>query len=284
MATTPASSDVAHLILTAHLVKLRNRAGLSQEEAAKKLRCAQSRITHIERQRNAPRYELLREMLRVYEAEDWLPELEHLLDLTQRREWWKSEDFSSDAAGFSTYVGLFAGASRAEVFEMRLIHGLLQTEDYAREVIRSGQGNRDVETKVAARMRLREAITREPNPVPLEIILDEMALKRRIGTPEIMQQQYAYLLKLAEHENIHLRITPADVGWHPALTGSFELLHFPIEDHHGFVMIDSRTETIWLKEKAQVDHYSQVMARAQEAALRPDDSITLIEELAKEKK
>ncbi|MBO2463452.1 helix-turn-helix domain-containing protein [Actinomadura violacea] len=127
--------------------------------------------------------------------------------------------------GFTEYQQREAEASQVRVYQLTLIHGLLQTEEYSRAVIGHNQDVDTVERLVAERLKRQELLTRE-NPPYVWFTLDEAALRRKIAGPEIMRSQLAHLLDLDERPNISIDIVPQREGYYPGLAGSFTILTF----------------------------------------------------------
>jgi transcriptional regulator with XRE-family HTH domain len=116
-----------------------------------------------------------------------------------------------------------AQATTLRSFEMVVVPGLLQTEDYARALLtdRIGSGADDVDDKVAARME-RQAVLDRDSPPELWVVMDEAVLHRRIGGPHVMREQINNLTVAARRPNIVIQVIPAAVGVHdgfPAAAG-----------------------------------------------------------------
>src|SRR6266496_3439755 len=109
----------------------------------------------------------------------------------QQKGWWT--DFEDVLpAGFDIYVGLEAEAASLRDYHTHLVHGLLQTEDYARTLLRAmrlGDDPDDVERLVTLRMRRQPILRREGQPLDLWAVLDEAVLRRPIGGPTVMREQ-----------------------------------------------------------------------------------------------
>jgi hypothetical protein len=104
-----------------------------------------------------------------------------------------------------------------------LVPGVLQTEDYAREVIRSGlliAPPGEVERRVQVKMT-RQRVLIKDQPADLAVVLDEAALLRRVGGAEVMRGQLAHLAGMAERPNVTIQVLPLSAGAHPATTGEF---------------------------------------------------------------
>lgn len=113
-------------------------------------------------------------------------------------------------------------ASLIRVFQPLLVPGLLQTEEYARAVIASYRAQPDaVSVALGTRLGRQEILYRESDPCHLVAVIDETALRRRIGDPELMRDQLKAILSACERPNIRVQVIPADTGAYPGLDGPF---------------------------------------------------------------
>jgi transcriptional regulator with XRE-family HTH domain len=103
-----------------------------------------------------------------------------------------------------------------------LIDGLLQTEDYARRILAVSPGvtDEEVDARIAARMRRQEILTHESPPAAW-FLVDEAALRRRVGSPDIMAAQLTHLAAVARLPNLTIQVVPAIE--HAGLLGGFSL-------------------------------------------------------------
>ncbi len=137
---------------------------------------------------------------------------------SRQKGWWHAYSDTIQPQ-FATYLGLESAASEIRIYEVSLIPGLLQTEDYARAVISAGMNgeHEDIERRVALRMaRQQPALTRADSP-KLRVVLDEAALRRTVGGPDLMRMQLEYLLGLASLPNVAVQVIPFGGGAHPAM-------------------------------------------------------------------
>jgi transcriptional regulator with XRE-family HTH domain len=103
-----------------------------------------------------------------------------------------------------------------------LLDGLLQTEDYARAILAVGPGvtENEINDRLAARMKRQVTLTRD-NPPTAWFLLDEAALRRRVGSPEVMAVQTAHLAGVARLPNVTIQVVPNIE--HAGLLGGFSL-------------------------------------------------------------
>src|SRR6185437_5766116 len=196
---TEQSPTVRRRRLALELRRLREAARLTCEEVAEHLECSASKISRVETGRVSVSPRDVRDMLELYGVTG--KERDSLVQLardSRQKGWWHAySDPHNPQIG--TYVGLESAASEIRVYEVSLIPSLLQTEDYARAIITSGMMNGagdNTERSVALRMARQPALTRAEPPL-LWTVLDEAALRRRVGGAELMRAQLEHVLELA---------------------------------------------------------------------------------------
>src|SRR5258708_15736645 len=178
------------------LRRLREAARLTCDEVADHLECSASKISRGETGRVSVSPRDVRDMLDLYGVP--AEQRESLVQLardSRQKGWWHAYS-DTMMPQFATYLGLESAASEIRIYEVNLIPGLLQTEDYARSVIRAGMMNsprEDVERHVALRLARQPAVTRD-DPPKVWAVLDEAALRRRVGGAGLMRLQLEPLL------------------------------------------------------------------------------------------
>jgi hypothetical protein len=128
--------------------------------------------------------------------------------------------------GFPKFVELERQASAIRGFGLALVTGLLQTEEYAREILLTIQSPEVVDQFLATRMERQAVLTRD-KPPRLWVTLDERALRCIVGGPEVMRGQLEHLLEASRRPNIMVEVVPQDTVAHAGLEGSFTLLTLP---------------------------------------------------------
>jgi hypothetical protein len=158
------------------------------------------------------------------------------------------------------YVGLEAAASVIRTYQIQFVPGLLQTEGYARALIR--QGAAESEEEIARRSELRasrQEILRRPDAPQLWVVVDEGALRRPVGSREIVREQLKYLTEMADHPAVTLQILSFSAGAHSAMGGPFSILRFAEPDLQDVVYIEQLTSALYLDKPVEVDSYLEVM-------------------------
>jgi transcriptional regulator with XRE-family HTH domain len=130
---------------------------------------------------------------------------------------------------YTAYISFEAEAQTVRNYESLFIPGLLQTEDYARALIRGNlpmANHKQVEQRVQARMG-RQGLLQKDDPLQLWAIMDEAALRRQVGGADVMRGQLAAITAAAGEPHITVQVIPFSAGAHAGMQGSFLLLDFP---------------------------------------------------------
>jgi hypothetical protein len=246
-----------------------------------------SRIGHPETARNPPKPDDLKQMLSYYGRSERLDFFLDLLDRARRKNWWDGIGDSVVPSWFDLYLGLEEGAARLEAYDALAVPGLLQTPEYAEAIIRGGMLDSLPDTEIRRRVELRMArqsvLTRALDPLHLWAIVDEAVLRRQVGGPEVLRSQLQHLLGAADRPRLDLQVLLASAGAHPALHGSFTIMHFPLEGDYGVVYAERRLGGEYFEEPHEIDVYTRVMNRIRVVALNLEESraflASVIEEL-----
>jgi transcriptional regulator with XRE-family HTH domain len=270
--------------LALELRRLRETAGLTCEQVAEHLECSASKISRVETGRVSVSPRDVRDMLDLYDVPGGQREsLVQLARDSRQKGWWHA--FSDTMLPqFATYLGLESAASEIRIYEVNLIPGLLQTEDYARAVIRAGMMNspsEDVERSVALRMARQPAVTRD-DPPKVWAVMDEAALRRRVGGASLMRMQLEHLLTQAQLPNVAVQVIPFAGGAHPAMGRPFVILVFPDRVDTDVVYLEDLTSSLYLEDVAEVDRYNVFFNHLRATALSFADSSALIASVLKE--
>ena len=265
--TTPAEptsvpySSVQGLLVGRYLHRLRESRGISAEQAAEAIRGSHSTISQMEHGQVRFKERDVVDLLTLYGVADGL-ECAVLLNLAgevNTPDWWH------DSTGilpfrFEPYVGLEAAASVIRTYQIQFVPGLLQTEGYARALIRQGSAVSDEEIAWRSELRAsRQEILRRPDAPRLWAVLDEGALRRPVGSREIAREQLRYLMDIADHPAVTLQILPFSAGAHSAVGGPFTILRFAEHDLQDVVYVEQLTSALYLEKAVEVDSYREVM-------------------------
>jgi transcriptional regulator with XRE-family HTH domain len=273
--------------LGAELRRLRNKSGLTLDEVAERMTCSTSKISRLETGKAIPKVPDVSELMRIYGvASD--TERDMLLRLVRdgrEHGWWESytegvqpEKYFLDV--LARYPSLENDARTVRSFDLTILHGLLQTEDYSRAVIGSLLPHHpaaDIDQLVALRQRRQQAVRRRvPRPMELIALIDEVVLQRPVGGPAVMAAQLDRLLADAGRPNVTMRVLPLGVGILRAHAGHFVLLDIPTELGSDVVYIEGHAGETFLDTEPDLQLYSEVFSDALDNSLSPDESAELI--------
>lgn len=264
------------------LRRLRQTAGVAIPSVAERLECSVSTVSRMETGETVVHVRDVREMLDMYGLTDGA-QREALLTLAREAQphgWWQRYRVPAD---LERYIGLEADAAELRAFEVNIVHGLLQTEDYARALFHVGRHDattEDIELKVALRMRRQDVLQRQPEPVRLWLIQDEAALHRLIGGPAVMRAQLSRLIQAADSPNVTIQVLPFSRGAYRGMGGPFALVRPTDPEVPPVVYLESTERNLYLKKLTEVERYAAVFDNLRESALSADDSQQFINAIA----
>jgi transcriptional regulator with XRE-family HTH domain len=167
------------------------------------------------------------------------------------------------------YVNLQAEALALHVYCTHFLHGLLQTEEYARAVFRSVRPSMDgeeIEQAVQARLRTQKLLTRKP-ACRMTFVLEESALLRKTGGRAVWEGQFRHLLKLSELHNVELQVMSLSRETNAGVDGPMTLLETP--DHHTIGYVSGQQGSYFLTEPDDISvmchRYGTLRAQAFDA-------------------
>jgi transcriptional regulator with XRE-family HTH domain len=281
----PEGPTVRRRRLGAELRRLREANSLKLEEVAEQLGLAPSTLSRIETGKAPTKTAYLTTMLGMYGIDD--PAVRKVLvDMAReghRKGWWSIYD-DVLPSGFDIYVGLEAEASGLRSYETDVVHGLLQTTDYAAAVLRELRP-RDSAEQVARgvdlRMQRQRLLDSDP-PLDLWLILDEGAIRRNIGGAKVMRPQLEHLIQASRWSNVTLQVLGFETGAHAGLVGPFSILQFPERGDSEVAYTESVGGMIYLEKEREVRACAEAFDRMRAAALSPAASIELIQQVQEE--
>ncbi len=276
----PSSPTVRRRRLAAELRRLRERSDLTGEYVAEQMQWSASKLSRIENAHTTPRPSEIKKLLLLYDVDgQYAEDLVALAQDAKRKGWWKAyADALPDA--HAGYIGMEAEATSSSQWAPEVVIGLLQTEDYAREVIRTTSVNvppGEIERIVEARMIRQNILKRDP-PFELTVVLDESVLLRRIGDNSVMSLQLSRLLEASEYASLTLRVLPLD-AFHPVVAGAFNLLQFgQVHDvgYHDIAYLEHFTGSLYIEAERETFQYKQGFERLCESSLDPSSSRDVI--------
>lgn len=276
---TPYSPMTRRLRLAGNLRRLRQDAGLTVTQAAQRAGWPTSKLTRLERgEAERPKPEDVKHLLDKYGVTD-TGRREVMLDLardTRYRGWWRG--YRDVFRG--VLPDLEYGASLIRSYEALYVPGLLQTAEYAAAVFRSeGHDGIAVARRVAARLARQDILAREHPPM-LWVLIDEAALRKRIGGSHVMAEQLRHLVNAASRSHVSVRVVADQAGAHPGMMGAFTLLTFPSPEDPTMVYLESARTSLCMETSEDLSRYEGIYEQVSAAALPDRQSVALITDVA----
>ncbi|MFJ5925970.1 helix-turn-helix domain-containing protein [Kitasatospora sp. NPDC092948] len=277
-------SMVRRILLGSQLRRLRESCAISREDAGYAIRASESKISRMELGRVSFKERDVADLLSLYGLAGGA-ERETLLALVREANksgWWHSyNDVLPN--WFQTYMGLEEAAALIRTYEVQFVPGLLQCDEYARAIFaqnRPALADDEIERRVALRARRQKLLTEGRGP-KLWAVIDEAALRRPVGGPEVMRAQLEHLVDLAQLPSVILQVMPFRFGAHAGESGAFSVLRFPEQDLPDVVYLEQLTSALYLDKRDDVDEYVQVMERLCVDSLTPQQTLDLLQGILK---
>ena len=254
---------VLRMVLGKRLRHLRERAGVSFEDAARAIEVTPLTVRRMEKAEVGLRIPYVKELLRTYgvlakEIEDFV----HLAREANQPGWWYTyRDVLPD--WFSAYVSLESEATVIRLYEPHYVPGLLQTDDYAAALLRIGFPNasdEDIRRRVALRLK-RQDLLDKPEAPAVWAVLDETVLRRPVGGAEVMRAQIDHLSEVLEYPKVRIQIMRFTAGPHPGAFGPFHYFRFGFSELPDVVYTESLAGAQYFDQPADVVTYLEVLDR-----------------------
>ncbi|MFJ6935460.1 helix-turn-helix domain-containing protein [Streptomyces sp. NPDC101132] len=274
------------------LRKLREDKGMTAEQVAERLLVSQSKISRLENGRRSISQRDVRDLCEVYDVDDrrLVDSLMQMAKDSRQQGWWHA--FGD--IPYSVYIGLETDAASLRVYEPQIIPGLLQTQEYAAAIIRGAlpeTAQQDIEKRVQVRIRRQERVSEtesdnERGPLRLWAVIDEAALRRRVGDTTVMIRQLEHLIRQSELPHVTVQVMPFSMGAHPGVNGQYAILEFPDASDSTVVYIEGVTSDLYLEKANDVQRYSVMYEHLRAQALNVEQTrdfiAGVIEEHAKD--
>ncbi|MEU3748165.1 MULTISPECIES: helix-turn-helix transcriptional regulator [Streptomyces] len=252
--------------------RMRVKKGLTQEQLGSQMGYTGAAISAMERQLHSVSDEMLvlieRELGSGTGIFEEMRELVRLEKLPEQ---------------FRGYAPIEQKAVALWLYANHVVHGLFQTEAYARALIAGGHPEPTAERTeelVVGRMA-RKALFDRKQVCEIELVLDESVLRRPIGSEEIMREQLAYLAECARRRNVNLQVLPLDAGLGGEYAGDRGMMNIvETASHDRVTFLEIQGESLLITDRAKVSTHIQRYAKIRAHALDPRRSLGLIEELA----
>jgi transcriptional regulator with XRE-family HTH domain len=270
------------------LQRLRAEAGLQQGAAGEALGVSRYTVGKIERGKAFPTEEQLPKLLKLYKV---TPEDRAAIIATIEqgrsygRAWYERPETQAVFPGDSyRYFSLEDAAERLLVHSGTYVPGLLQTREYIEAIVSFGQKHESAEHReafVEARLKRQEVLTRR-NPLTLDAICMESALRAVVGGPEVMRAQLRHLVSCAKQQNVTLRVIPFSAGAPSIAAALFTIIDFPGTDNRSVVSQERVGGDTLAEEPAEVRRARRRFVDARTHTLDAEATIRRIEEIEKE--
>ncbi|MFE9221844.1 helix-turn-helix domain-containing protein [Streptomyces lavendulae] len=265
--------------LGSELRRLREISGMTTQQVAERLLISQPKISLLENGRRLAKPRDVRDLCGLYGVKDQR-RVDHLMQLSResgQQGWWNSYG----DIPYGPYIGLEAEAASIRIYEPSVIPGLLQTPAYARAVIAGTIPHVTAEqagARLQVRLRRQDRLGAPRDPLRLWAVLDESALRRVVGSREVMREQLGHLTRLGAQPHITVQVLPHGVGAHPGVSGQFSLLEFADAADMSVVYLERFTSDVYLEKRSDVRLYRDMYAHLQARALSPDNTRHFIDE------
>ncbi|WP_181766045.1 helix-turn-helix domain-containing protein [Streptomyces albidus (ex Kaewkla and Franco 2022)] len=284
MADGRTAPTVGQMVLGMRLRDLRERAGCSFADAAAALSVNTTTIRRMEKAEVGLKPPYVEKLLKTY----GIPEAEaasflSLVEEANRPGWWhRFRDVLP--SWFSLYVSLEGEASLIRAYEPHCVPGLLQTEEYATALLRTGFPNADDEElsrRVALRME-RQDLLRRPDAPRLWVVLEEQVVRRHVGEASVMRGQLDRLIESTAMPNVTVQVIPFTAGPHPAMFGPFQLFRFDIPELPDIVYSESLSGAVYHDERPDTAVFLEALDRMGAQAAPASRTESLLGEIRKE--
>ena len=280
----PGSATVRRMLVGAHLRRLREEKHISRADAGYTIRASESKMSRLETGRVAFKERDISDLLMYYGVTDpeERDEVLRLVREANRPSWWREFDDVMPTY-FQNYIGLEEAAQTLRTYETHFVPGLLQTPDYARAVLSSmvpPVTGRDLERAVTLRLT-RQRVLDRADPMVVWAVVEETALRRRVGSRGTHRAQLEHLVELTDRRNVTVQVLPVDSGVH-AGGGAFSILRFADGDLPDVVYVEGLVGASYVDKVEQVERYVEVMNRLSVQSLTPDASVVFVKKLLAE--
>jgi transcriptional regulator with XRE-family HTH domain len=268
--------------LGSELRRLREAAGLTHREVAVHLDCSQGKISQIELGRVPVRTSDVRLMAEFCGAT--AEQVAALVDLAQgakQRGWWQQYPSTAHLPRLQTYLGLETAARAVHCFGTGPLPDLLQTQEYARELLTARIQQLDIAEQLEILARRQHRLGGE-HPLQVWAVLDESVVRRRIGGPGVMRHQLEQLVLLNYRRNITIQVLPFRAGAHPLLEDQVTVFSFPEEADPPVVHLGPTGGSRFLEKPSETDDYLAAFEQVSKLALPPKETTAFISAVASE--
>ncbi|MFJ8434611.1 helix-turn-helix domain-containing protein [Kitasatospora sp. NPDC094019] len=260
------------------LIRHREAADRTPDEAAKRIDCHRSKISRMENAWLPISSSELRDLLTFYGVDDpaYVEEVVALNRKSSERGW--AQQFDISPPSYVDYIDYEESASHIRSFQPMMVAGLLQTADYARAIYQASPFDippQRIDELVAVRLQ-RQRFLDHAESSRLSVILGEAALRGQVGGVEVMRSQLEHLRQVSDRPNIELQVLPFSAGAHAGIMGSFVLFSFPTSAFSDVVCLEHRAGMLYLETQEETSAYTLTFDSLRSSALSVSESLDLL--------
>ena len=284
MTRTETRSDGGQLILRARLGArlraLRETAGVTPEQAARHIGVSPSTLSRMETGKQTSKIAYVRALTSLYGAAQAADELADLAERGAAPAWWTEHGVD---AWVRELLAREAIASRICVFEVALVHGLLQTEGYIRGFRNAAIPDPvEEETQKIIDFRLARQQHLGENGAPrLHVVLEQAVLLRPVGDSAAWRGQLEHLVAAAEQEQVTIQILPFAAGAHPAMGVPFTAITVDEEPGLDAVYLEDDRGGRQLTRESDLRRYRGIFDRLTSDSWPAEKSVAYVSTLAR---
>lgn len=273
-----ANPTVRQRELGQRLRQLRTQRELNVEQVAKQIMLSVSQISRIETGTRRANPRDVRDLCELYGVN--MEDTARLMELArQAREsgWWTDYD----DLDLTPFIGLEQGAVSITSYAMYYMPALLQTEDYARAIIKGIAKKitpNILEQRVEVRLR-RQGLLTSDHPPRYRVLLDQAVLQRQVGGRAVMEKQLQRILDAADAEQVAVQVIPFEAGAHASADSNFDFLEFSSAQLKPVVFVEGLVTHIYHERPDHINRYREAIEYLRDVALSPRDSLQLIAQI-----
>jgi transcriptional regulator with XRE-family HTH domain len=285
--SSTSSPTVSRRWLALEMRRLRKQRRLSQAAVAKALGCQVPKISLLENGQRPLQDADLETLLQLFKVpDDDRKQYLEGLEVAHEKGWWELYDDATVPEWLAQFIGYEQGAERIRAYQPVVIHGLLQTPEYAAGVFtdaRSELSEEKIARVVEVRLHRQRRFRTGTGAPRLSVVFDEAALRRVVRDAKTMAAQLDHLVDLCEeHANITVRVVPFERGGvYEAAGGPFTILSFPFATDPGLVYRERRSSAEFLDDIVEIDEHSVTFQGLRDLALSPEESLQMLRDTAK---
>jgi transcriptional regulator with XRE-family HTH domain len=277
------SPAVQGRLLRARLRQAREDVGLSQEQVSSALDVSLSKVVRIESGVVKVSTNDLKALLDLYKItdEDDIAELVAMAKVARQPSWWSSYRGIA-SKNYLEFVEFEQAATATLNYQPLWIPGLLQTREYAAEIIRQlgPESDEDRQRLFDFRMKRQELLDATYMP-SLSFVLDESVLRRQVGSKEVMVAQLVWLTELAGRSPITIQVRPFSKGLIRRMQAPFVIHQLAETADFDLLYLEGPVgDTTVANNKEEIGQYRSAFDELRRTSLSPAESVTFVKEVA----